>query len=387
MLFYLKTTNFLAQNVAPRNFTAEFGTVPFAFDTYAPAIVQVNIYDSTGTNLVWNTSVTNNAAGTCHPSWNLTYNNGQPVPLPNSNGGNPVTYQVVVNATPLAGKASLSKGESSAAEAGGGSASSMFLITIQPDPYAGHTATFRNNHFILFDFLNTQENTVVSGTMGAVLGAYPIYPSDPSGYDRGLNPNCLPYVIAYDAQAPFFYNVLTNQGTGQFQYLCHANEDAFGCAKDDTASYVFHGADVVSALGTTLSEDPAVGDKYGHRVRLANLGACHSGAGKLNRDFGEPDGNQPGMSQASFVGWIIYYIENPLGPSAASPQEMAEEYWWSYWTNGGFDGGPGVFYANMTVVNSIPVLIPNPWRSTANFQWGRIYGIHGSKLMPWQKKD
>src|SRR5665213_1873827 len=36
LLYSLTTSNFLAQNVAPRCFTAEFGTVPFAFDTAAP---------------------------------------------------------------------------------------------------------------------------------------------------------------------------------------------------------------------------------------------------------------------------------------------------------------------------------------------------------------
>ena len=387
MLYNLQTTNPLAENVAPRNFTAEFGTVPFAFDTLAPAVVNVDIYDSTGTNLVWNTSVTNNAVGTCYPSWNLKDNGGNPVPLPGSNYS--VTYQVVVSATPLTPNASLPSAKSNAA----GSDNSMrtFPITLQSDPYAGHTAVFRGNHPFLLDFLNTQEETELDGTMGAVFTAYPIYPSDPSGYDRGMNKNCSPYVIVYNQDAPFFYNVLTNQGTGQFQFVCDANTDVFGCSGElpgkYTATYIFHGKDVADALGTTLNNDPTVGDTYGHRVRLANIEGCFSAAGKLNRDFGEPDINRPGMSQASFVGWIIYGMGNPFGPSVASPTGMVAEYWWSYWTNEGFDGGPGVLDANAQCLSEIPVIIPNPWRSTANFQWGRIFGIKGSKNMPWQKKD
>jgi hypothetical protein len=98
MLYNLTTSNFFAQNVAPRGFTAEFGTVPFAFDTTEPAVVSVSVFNTNGV-LVWNTSVTNETAGTCYPYWNLLDNSGNPVPLPQHDEA--ITYNVEVTATPF----------------------------------------------------------------------------------------------------------------------------------------------------------------------------------------------------------------------------------------------------------------------------------------------
>lgn len=366
MLYNLNTSNFLAENVAPRGFTAEFGTVPFAFDTATSAVVNVKVFDATGTNLVWNTSVTNHAAGTCYPYWNLLDNAGNPVSLPSS--GETVTYNVVVNAAPFVPSPGPSPGPDASSERD-------FSVHISTDPHAGRTAVFRNQYVASAPYgINDNQDDLLSGTIGAVWGAYPIHPFDMDGWERNMDSQATPRVFVVSSDFPYFYTVLTNQMTGQFLYICDAGGSSFGTGKDNTAAYVFSASTVAEQLGNSLQLD----GPYGHRVRMAAIEGCTSATGNLNLAFGSPDGldRNPAMSKSSFVGWAtdIFYSGTW---SANTPYEQQMKYWHLYWTYGGFFGGPGIQRANEQCLND--------YNASLDIKIARR--VKGSKAMTWIKTD
>src|ERR1022692_4515171 len=335
--YNLNTSNFLAENLAPRAFTSELGTVPFAFDTTEPATVSVNIFDNTGTNLVRNISVTNDPAGTCYPYWDLTDNALNPVPLPNP--GEVMNYAVVVSATPLNAPASAS--------------TRSFTVHIGTDAHAGRTAVFDIPYDVTRSALgfDAKMAAICNGTIGAVVGAYTVHPSDMDGWDRGINPNANPKTFNDDSEFPYFYTVLTNQMTGTFQFLADGDVDAFGSGPyaASTCTYIYYDVDIARVLGNSTNY---VDEHYSHRVRLACIEACLTGGGLCNFAFGSPDDvdSDPALTQSCFVGWVTKrYITVPFLPDTLYGQ--VAKNWFGFWSNAGFDAGPGVRNANIITLN------------------------------------
>jgi hypothetical protein len=347
ILYNLTTSNFFAQNVAPRCFTAEFGTVPFAFDTAAPAVVSVSVYDATT---------------------NLLDNSGNPVPLPESDQS--ITYQVEVSAKPYSTSSVLPK-------YGGGGSTANFSLNISTDPHAGRTAVFRNQYIPIIDTVEHVDDNLdaaLDQTIGAVLVAWNIHPNDMDGWDRGMNPLASPYVFVSDDNLPFFYNVLTNQGTGQFMYICDATGTDFGAGRWTTITDTFDGSTIAQCLGNSIKPSYRV---YGHRVRLADIEGCNSASGDLNFAFGSPDGldNLP-MSKSSFVGWTSKVWYNGVYRPDTTYVEVIK-YWQSYWVDMGFDDNIGVSHANYQCLQAVGASVDD--------QLARK--IRGSKGMTWIKKD
>ena len=366
LLYNLNTSNFLAQNVAPRCFTAEFGTVPFAFDTAAPAIVNVSVFDA-GSNLVWNTSVTNTSAGTCYPYWNLLDNSGNPVPLPQGDGV--VTYTVAVTASPH------NNSPFAPMASGSGGASASFSMNISTDPHAGHTAVLRNQYGIIPPGANDNLDAALNQTIGMVDFAYPIHPSDADGWDRGMNRFARPFVFGQNGDLPYFFNILTNQGTGQFMYVCDASGDSFGAGTFTLISDTFLDTQVANVLGNSLQMD---NQQYRHRVRLADIEGCNSAKGDLNLAFGSPDGldHYPAMGKSSFVGWTKFMqLNSSYLPDTIYVLQI--KYWQSYWIDGGFDDNIGISHANYQCLQDAGASVDD--------QLARK--IRGSKSMTWIKKD
>ncbi len=189
-------SKFSCTKLRPRCFTAEFGTVPFAFDTAAPAIVNVSIFDA-GSNLVWNTSVTNESAGTCYPYWNLLDNSGNPVPLPQVDEA--VSYSVEVTATPF------NNSPIRPMTPGGGGASMSFPLSISTDPHAGHTAVFRNEYGLFPLGINDNLDAVLNQTIGAVNFAYNVHPNDMDGWDRSMNAFASPFIFVNNSDLSIFF--------------------------------------------------------------------------------------------------------------------------------------------------------------------------------------
>jgi hypothetical protein len=130
VLTNLITSNPLAENITPRaGFTAGLGAMTFAFDTSMPALLNLYVYDSTGTNLLWYTSGTNTAPGTFTTYWNLQDNNGNPVSFSGQDQVN-----ITVTATPL------QEGDIRRMDALP-PLSRRFLVNVSSDTYAGDIAT------------------------------------------------------------------------------------------------------------------------------------------------------------------------------------------------------------------------------------------------------
>jgi hypothetical protein len=341
VLHSLSTSNLLAENVAPRGFTAELGTVPFAFDTSVPAVVSVSVFDATGTNLVWNTSVTNSTAGTCYPYWSLLDNAGNPVPLPNQD--EVITYRVVVSATTAT---SSSDSGTSFFQAGDSfnTPDREFPVHISRDPHAGHTATFYN-HFTFWVGsvvgINESLDDICFYIWSAVCNSYTLHPWDSDGYDRSMNLNAAPKVFSQLSDFPnFFYDVLTNQSTGQFVYMCHSDGYSFGSGTFNDCTYNFYDVSVAPALGNSLNNND---DNYAHRVRMAELDGCYSGLHSLNYAFGSPDAlnQKPGMTKSAFLGWATYGVTTGTWlPNTPFMDQI--QYFHFYWTDMGQEGGPGI---------------------------------------------
>jgi hypothetical protein len=372
VLYNLNTLNPLAENIAPRGgFTSGLGIMSLAFDTSMPAIVNIAVFDSTGTNLVWNTSGTNDAPGTFYAYWNLLDNWGNPVPLPGTD--QVVTYNVMVTATPT-GPASPSPDPTSLTRS--------FPVNISTDPHAGHTATFYNLWNSFEDALgrNTQMNYLAAGVAGAVQLAYTLHPNDYDGYDRGMNQNAKPWIFTQDTDFPYFFNVITNQLTGHIVYDCHASEYTFGASLGNTASYQFSFVVVANTLGNDQNDYGAthpLPGAYHHRVWVAEINGCNSASGKANYAFGSPDGlDQQQMTKSAFVGWSAYLLTFPWWFPNTSPDNQIR-HWHDYWTDMGQD-------SNITIRAAGNRCFDDYY---ADDTWKTWWKVQGSQGVTWWKKD
>jgi hypothetical protein len=337
-----------------------------AFDTSMPATVNVSIYDSTGTNLVWITTGTNDVPGTFYTYWNLLDNSGNPVPLPDTD--QVVTYNVTATATPT--------GPSSP------SSTRSFPVHVGTDPHAGRTATFYNRFNALQDALgrNAQMDYLVAGVAGAVQLAHTLHPCDYDGWDRAMNQNAMPWIFGQDTDFPYIYNVITNQATGHLVYLCHASTYTFGAGTWNTASYQFSFVNVANTLGNDLNDYGAthpIPGKYHHRVWVAEIDGCNSATGPGNYAFGSPDGlDQQQMTKSAYVGWTAYLINFPYWLPSSSPDKQIR-YWHSFWTDMGQDSGIVIRTAGNQCFDAFG----------ADAVWKTWWKVQGSQQVTWWKKD
>jgi hypothetical protein len=190
-----------------------------------------------------------------------------------------------------------------------------------------------------------------------------------------MNRYARPFIFVQNSDLPFFFNVLTNQGTGQFMYVCDSDGEWFGAGSRTLISDSFLDSQVANILGNSLQMND---QKYRHRVRLADVEGCNSAKGDLNLAFGSPDGldHNSVMSKSSFVGWTktIYYNGTYLPDNVYTLQV---KYWQSYWIDGGFDDNIGISHANYQCLQDAGAGVDD--------QLARK--IRGSKSMTWIKKD
>ena len=208
-----------------------------------------------------------------------------------------------------------------------------------------------------------------------VLVAHTVHPNDMDGWDRSMNNNASPFIFTQNSDLPFFFNVITNQGTGQFLYLCDAGGSAFGAGTFTLISDTILDIQVANYLGNSLQQDD---QRYRHRVRMAAVEGCNSAAGIMNLAFGSPDGldRNPAMSKSLFVGWTkTISFNGDYLPDTVYALQI--KYWHNYWADGGFDDNIGIAHANYQCLQDIG--------ANVNDQLARR--INGSKSMTWIKKD
>ena len=386
----LVTANALAENVSPRSgFTAGLPAMNFAFDTLAPAVLTLSMYDSTGTNLLWNTSGTNLTAGTWSTNWNMLDTNGNPVPMPGPDQATNflavVTSYSLPDATPDIPL--LGNGSTHPVPMGEGGTTVDIPIWVSGDPYAGQTAVLFNQYYTgyLFGSLNTLMNQIANDVMGDVLNAYTIHPQDWDGGDRSMLVTAEPYEFSSGDNGnsgSFLWNCFTNLPerweTGDYEYVCHASSTDFGGGTGQYFKYLFNYSDIGKALGNF----PNAG-QYHHRVWCAEINGCNSATGDMNVYFGSPaDLMSRQMTLSSFVGWNSYLLLTPSEWWLPTdfPTFAIDDGWRSIWIEQGMS-------TDITLAEACSMTINNCFStSTAQLYWSDAWQQQGGALdQTWWK--